>query len=287
MAKKHDKERNDRYFQLHHYMLRTDAWKALSAAARVVYIQIGFRYNGANNGKLAFSVRDAAGECNLDKATASRGFKELVDRGFIEETRHGGISKKTRLASEWRLTAFKCDLTGAFKTCAFMHRGGLEYSSHTPQKRGPLAGALTPSPVRINSRECPKKLPSLSETTPDEAPECPKQLPTQADFGSSPVRNNYTHIVYQSLGTDSTAKGSPERPTDTAVAAPVFDLIADAFRIGERRIELRKPVAAALGLTAGQLAQHLAASHPSNADKPVRPRLTVIAAAPTPAIAAE
>jgi hypothetical protein len=42
-----------------------------------------------------------------------------------------------------------------------------------------------------------------------------------------------------------------------------------------------------LSLTAGQLAQHLAASHPSNADKPVRPRLTVIAAAPPPAIAAE
>jgi hypothetical protein len=287
MARKHDKERNDRYFQLHHYMLRTDAWKALSAAAVRVYIQIGSRYNGANNGRLVFSVRDAAGECNLDKGTASRAFKELVDRGFIEETRHGSLSKKTRIASEWRLTAFKCDLTGSLKTCAFMQRGGSEYSSHAPQKRGPLPGALRPSPVRINSRECPKKLPTLSETTPDEASECPKQLPTQADFEPSPVRNNYPHIVYQSPGTDSTAKGSPARPADTAVAAPVFDLIEGAFRIGDRRIELRKPVAATLGLTAGQLAQHLADSHPSNADKPVRPRLTVIAAAPTPAIAAE
>jgi hypothetical protein len=209
MARKHDKERNDRYFQLHHYMLRTDAWKALSAAAVRVYIQIGSRYNGANNGRLVFSVRDAAGECNLDKGTASRAFKELVDRGFIEETRHGSLSKKTRIASEWRLTAFKCDLTGSLKTCAFMQRGGSEYSSHAPQKRGPLPGALRPSPVRINSRECPKKLPTLSETTPDEAPECPKQLPTQADFGSSPVRNNYTHIVYQSPETDSTAQAAP------------------------------------------------------------------------------
>jgi hypothetical protein len=60
MAKKHDKERNDRYFQLHHYMLKSDAWRGLSQAARVVYIQIGFRYNGANNGKIAYSVRDAA-----------------------------------------------------------------------------------------------------------------------------------------------------------------------------------------------------------------------------------
>ena len=35
-------------------------------------------------------------------------------------------------------------------------------------------GALTPSPVRINSRECPKKLPTPYELTPDEAPECPE-----------------------------------------------------------------------------------------------------------------
>jgi hypothetical protein len=220
VARKQDKERNDRYFQLHHYMLRTDAWKALSAAAVRVYIQVGSRYNGANNGRLVFSVRDAAGECNLDKGTASRAFKELVDRGFIEETRHGSLSKKTRIASEWRLTAFKCDLTGSLKTCAFMQRGGSEYSSHAPQKRGPPPGASRPLPVRINSRECPKKLPTLSETTPDEAPECPKQLPTQADFEPSPVRNNYPHIVYQSPGTDSTAQAAPS----TAPILPPDDL---------------------------------------------------------------
>jgi hypothetical protein len=286
MARKHDRERNDRYFQVHHYMLRTGAWQALSASARAVYIQIGDRYNGANNGRLAFSVRDAAGECNLDKSTASRAFKELVDRGFIEETRHGGLSKKTRVASEWRLTAFRCDLTGSLKTCAFMQRGGSEYSSHAPQKRGPLPGSLKPSPVRINSRECPKQLPTLYETTPDEAPECPKQLPTQADFEPSPVRNNYPHIVYQSPGTDSAAQGSPARPTDAAVAVSAFDLIEDSFRMGDRRIELRKS-ARAVSLSAGQLAQHIAASHPSNVDKPVRPGLAVVAGAPTTAIAAE
>ena len=69
-------------------------------------------------------------------------------------------------------------------------------------------------------------------------------------------------------------RARPLRPADAA-AAPAFDLIEGAFRIGDRRIEVRKP-AAALGLTAGQLAQHLAASHPSNADKPVRPRLAVV-----------
>jgi hypothetical protein len=36
---------------------------------------------------------------------ALRAFKELIALGFIEETRHGSLNRKTRVASEWRLTA--------------------------------------------------------------------------------------------------------------------------------------------------------------------------------------
>jgi hypothetical protein len=210
MARKQDKERNDRYFQLHHYMLKSDAWRALSQAARVVYIQIGFRFNGANNGKIAYSVRDAATECDMNKDTAGRAFKELVARGFIEEMRHGALSKKTRVASEWRLTAFKCDLTGALKTCAFMHRGGAEFSSYTPLKRGGL-------PVRNKGRECPKKGDSLSETRVIDAPECPKQGDTQADLEPSTVRNKGTHIIYQVV---VSSEVTPDGPQTTATDAP-------------------------------------------------------------------
>jgi len=152
---RYDREgRKDRYFQLHHYMLKTDAWKALSAPARAVYIQIGSRYNGNNNGKLACSVRDAAKECNLAKNTAGRAFKELVDLGFLEETRHGGLSRKTRIASEWRLTAFKCDLTGALKSNLFMQREAQARDSRLSQtrssaclKRGLRVSQKTTQPV--------------------------------------------------------------------------------------------------------------------------------------------
>jgi hypothetical protein len=199
-------EKKDRYFQLHHYMLKTGAWKALSAPARAVYIQIGSRYDGFNNGKIALSVRDAANECDMASNTANRAFHELVERGFIEETRHGGLSRKTRIASEWRLTAYKCDLTGALKTCAFMHRGGPAYSSYTPLKRGPSPVSInsrslsqtTASPVSNNSRECLKILYSLSQSIHADPPECLKQPPVLAVFGGPPVSNNYTHIVYQS-----------------------------------------------------------------------------------------
>jgi hypothetical protein len=142
MSRRNGKDgRKDRYFTLHHFMLETDAWKALSAPARAVYIQIGFRYNGCNNGKIALSVRDAASECGLAKDTANRAFKELVDLGFIEETRHGGFSHKTRIASEWRMTAYQCDLTGNVKSVLFMHRGA-QARDHRLARSRPQEGHL-------------------------------------------------------------------------------------------------------------------------------------------------
>ena len=158
MSKKHgQEERKDRYLALHHYMLKTDAWRALSAPARAVYVQIGFRYDGFNNGRIEFSVRDAASECGLAKNTANKAFKELVDLGFIEETRHGGLSRKTRIASEWRMTAFKCDLTGAFKSVLFMQRESWR-----------AAVAYSAASLRLvagNPLACRKMSPSLSQTT--------------------------------------------------------------------------------------------------------------------------
>jgi hypothetical protein len=209
-AKKHE-ERKDRYFALHHYMLKTDAWRALSAPARAVYIQIGTRYDGFNNGRIAFSVRDAASECELAKDTASRAFKELVDLGFIEETRHGGLSRKTRLASEWRMTAFKCDLTGALKSVLFMQRGELA-RAYRQLRRRPQAGRREPArtshttvePVPNDARECPKPRYSLSQTTVGNSPDCPRRRPVEAVFGGSLVPNDGTHIVYQSVVSSET-----------------------------------------------------------------------------------
>jgi DNA-binding MarR family transcriptional regulator len=153
------KEKQDRYIRLHHYLLKTSAWLGLSTAARAAYVQLAFRYNGSNNGRIAYSVRDAAAECRLKKDTASRAFKELVDGGFIEATRNGGLSRKTRLASEWRLTEYRCDLTGAVSTKPFMTRGALANANHQPQASRAKAARLSEKrgqPVRnegtVNSR---------------------------------------------------------------------------------------------------------------------------------------
>src|SRR3984957_12792755 len=221
MARRHaQEERKDRYFALHHYMLKTDAWRALSAPARAVYIQIGFRYDGFNNGRIAFSVRDAASECGLANNTANNAFKELVALGFIEETRHGGLSRKTRIASEWRMTAFKCDLTGAFKSVLFMQRGELARGRRLLRSR-PQTSRREPArlsqnvtePVSNDARECLKRRHSLSQTTVDKSPECLKRRSVEAVFGGPSVSNDGTHIIYQSLvGSDPTPLRPPLTP---------------------------------------------------------------------------
>ena len=155
---KTDKGQKDRYFQVHYYMTKCEAWLALSAAARAVYIQLGSRYNGENNGSLAFSVRDAAEECQLAKDTAGRAFKELVALGFIEETRHGGIRRKTRLASEWRLTAFYCNLSKTPKSCLFMQRRAEARDNRQTYSR-------PQSTVPNEGLPCPKRRPRVSQKT--------------------------------------------------------------------------------------------------------------------------
>lgn len=112
-----DKSKTHRYVALHHWQMNTAAWKDLSANARAIYLEINKRYNGANNGRIGYSVREAAKELKISKATAARAFRELEDHGFIVAEQKGSFNykydaqgKRKRLASEWRLTAYGSDV---------------------------------------------------------------------------------------------------------------------------------------------------------------------------------
>jgi hypothetical protein len=66
-----------------------------------------------------------ANNLNISPPTAQRRvFKELKDHGFIVETRRGRYGKKRSYASEWRLTEFRCDMTGQLPTHAYRHWQG-------------------------------------------------------------------------------------------------------------------------------------------------------------------
>jgi len=104
-----------------HFMMGTAAWKSLDAIARAVYLHMAMRYAGpgSNNGRLPYSVREAATELGIGKSTAARALRVLIDRGFIVAMQRGAFSLKKRHATEWRLTEFASDVDSGLATKDF------------------------------------------------------------------------------------------------------------------------------------------------------------------------
>lgn len=105
-----------------HNFMRTAAWLDLDATARAIYVEMAAIYAGpgSNNGRIRYSVRDAAANLHIGKSTASRALKRLETHGFIVTVRKGAFSWKLRHATEWRLTEFSCDVTGQLATRDFL-----------------------------------------------------------------------------------------------------------------------------------------------------------------------
>ena len=110
-----------RHVRVYHYFMQTAAWRSLKALERAIYIEIAARYagDGSNNGRIGYSIREAASTFKVGKSSAARALETLQDRGFIVARKKGAFSLKSRHSTEWRLTEFGCDLTGALPTKEF------------------------------------------------------------------------------------------------------------------------------------------------------------------------
>ena len=126
------------HVRLYGWMLESPAYLSLGCPARAVLVEIARVYDGMNNGRLGMSVRTLARRCRLAPATASRALAELQERGFIECVTRGSFNRKVQHASEWRLTWWSCDVTGALPSKTFMSWGRekqntvLEYTRTVP-----------------------------------------------------------------------------------------------------------------------------------------------------------
>lgn len=73
-------------------LLRSEAWKALSAAAKILYLYVKCKYNGSNNGEIVLNyseLRGVRGVCS--PSTISKAFRELERSGWITRTQVGGL----------------------------------------------------------------------------------------------------------------------------------------------------------------------------------------------------
>jgi hypothetical protein len=166
---KHRKESGPmRYVMLFHWMLNSEAWKDLSANARVIYLEISKRYNGSNNGFIVYSVREAARDLKAGTSTAKRGFDELISHGFVIAEQRGDFHWKIDLtgsrhrpASEWRLTCYDSDRATEYAeklaTKEFM-RWQKIHSTVPPQIRDvPIAATYGAATDTIENKKAPHR----------------------------------------------------------------------------------------------------------------------------------
>jgi hypothetical protein len=113
------KSKGPPFVQLHYYLLDSEAWHRLSSSARAGYIELARLYKGVNNGNLAMSARRLAKLIPCNKDTAARVLNELESEGFIDVVKVGTFNRKERLACEYRLTSYRCDVTGELPSKRF------------------------------------------------------------------------------------------------------------------------------------------------------------------------
>lgn len=104
----------ERWVGLPHYMLKAPAWRTATPSAKAPLIDVWQRYNGSNNGDIAYSVREAA-DIGLHRNTAGKAFAGLVERGFLIVTRQAAFTMKTRESRTYRVTALPVGDTAATK----------------------------------------------------------------------------------------------------------------------------------------------------------------------------
>lgn len=87
-------------------IMSSPAWRHLEGEAVKLLLDVMSRvkYDGSNNGEVSFSTREAAALLRCTKNTAAKRFRQLVDHGFLAETRKGAFSVKLSHASLWRIT---------------------------------------------------------------------------------------------------------------------------------------------------------------------------------------
>ena len=84
-------------------------------------IEICRLYRGDNNGRIVVPVRWLGERLGTGKSTAARVLSELDDGGFVRCVKFGRFSTKDQLASEYRITFHRCNVSMSPPTRDFMN----------------------------------------------------------------------------------------------------------------------------------------------------------------------
>ena len=85
--------------------------RSMETAERSTSVARRYRGPNSNNGKIPYSVREAAKVLNVGRSTAQRCFERLIAHGFLRVSKRSGFSMKGRVSTEWLLSEFPDDTT--------------------------------------------------------------------------------------------------------------------------------------------------------------------------------
>lgn len=119
MSSKYKRKGKRKFIMIDGYVKRSAAWSSLSPNARAVYLELKWRYDGMNNGRIGLGERELSTELHIGRDTARRALNELIEKGFLKKAKASGFSVKHRAATEWLLTEYPCDVTGELPTKEF------------------------------------------------------------------------------------------------------------------------------------------------------------------------
>jgi hypothetical protein len=105
---------DSKFIKFQHEILDTDAWIFVSRSGAVsVLLEIWRRHNGRNNGRIAYSQREAMRKFRCSPKRVVRWFCDLQEAGFLVVVQRGSFSQKTGApgdrATTWRLTMEPCE----------------------------------------------------------------------------------------------------------------------------------------------------------------------------------
>ena len=204
MAKDSRRTYEPKHVRLYANIMNTEAWKHLSGNSVKVLLALVVRDNSTLNGKISFSVREAAEAGNIAINTASRCLQELQDLGFIARTEKGAFSRKVSHASLWRYTwqpAPGCRPAGPTR----------DFEKWRPDEKT-RTQKLTSAVSKIETGNANKAATvSKINTAPPEEPQ---------NCVGEPISNIDTHIVYHR---DSDSEPDQQQPKQAhpVAAAPL------------------------------------------------------------------
>ena len=103
MSKKKKNKINGSFTVIEHNLINSEAWKGLKTHTKWLFFEFKFRFYGDNKKHIIFTYKEAKNIMAINTFINDR--KQLIERGFIDVTKRGGLEKQRMiygLSERWR-----------------------------------------------------------------------------------------------------------------------------------------------------------------------------------------